>query len=472
MPSKGVHVFTYIAVPGVQIEVSVPKQTIKIDQNQFWNGTLEVESRSIDSFFNKTGRFTFKVFRNGSLVTEQWVDVNAITGNASGGTMETIANTPSVFHGPDAIVTYGLYEAGAGREGLPNRHQCYITVTPNYGDWMGRLAPPGSPQENKPFGRLVLPSAHDVGMNSMQSSEAVLKKLGGAIVGTMIHDDKLLGQITNAISAPAIQLIAPNIIYSLAITQKDSLDTMLQIGGRYFEFRPAHCHKAIIPSGALPDRLYFQHAAIPGMDYGAFLQGVVSFLLAHPNEIIVVQLRWDGVPADCARPSEDEQRQYLNEALKAANGHIVVGGLGDMHRSTIGQLRRDKKRLIVFVEVNSLSTYTDEGNATVNGDSIVGAFPRILTPDNQRDKAFINIQCQATATNIPKAVVVSILEAGTTTSCILATKGIVDSKTLPWCRDNVLRTCGTELMVALMNDFLDGATADVAVQLSKQRLEK
>lgn len=472
MPSKGVHIYTYIAVPDVSIEISVPKQTIRIDQRQFWNGSLEVETRNISSFFNKTGRFDFKVFRNGQLVTEQWVDVNAITGNASGGTMDSIANTPAVFNGPDAIITYGLYEAGVGREGLPNRHQCYIAVTPNYADWMGQLAPLGSPQENKPFGRFVIPSAHDVGMNSMQSSEAVLKKLGGAIVGTMIHDDKLLARITNAISGPAISLIAPNIIFSLAITQKDNLENMLKIGARYFEFRPAHCHKAIIPSGALPDRLYFQHAAIPGMDYGAFLQGVVAFLLSHPNEIVVVQLRWDGVPAECARPSDEEQRQYLDEALRGANGQIVIGSLEDMHRSTIGQLRRDKKRLIVMVQVDSLSTYTDEGNATLTGDSIVAAFPRMLTPENQRGKAFINIQCQATATNIPGAVVMSVLEAGTTTSCILAAKAISDSKTLPWCRDNVLQTCGTDLMVALMNDFLDGATADVAVQLSRQRLEK
>lgn len=472
MPSKGIHIFTYITVPNVSIELSVPKQTVKVDQKQFWNGTLEVETKNITSFFNKTGRFTFKVFRNGGLVTEQWVDVNAITGNASGGTMDTIANTPAIFHGPDAIVSYGLYEAGPGHNILPNRHQCYITVTPNYTDWMTKLAPPGSALENKPFSRFVLPSPHDVGMNSMQSSEAVLKKVGGAIVGTMIHDDKLLKQITDAVSAPVIALIAPNIIYSLAITQKDSLDAMLAIGARYFEYRPAHCHKAIIPTGALPDRLYFQHAAIPGMDYGVFLKGVVNFLQAHPNEIIVVQLRWDGVPPECARPSDQEQRDYLNEALKGTNGNLVIGNLDDMKRKTIKQLRQEKRRLIVMVEVDSLSTYTDEGNATVNGDSIVSAFPRLLTPDNQRGKAFINIQCQATATNIPKAVVISVTEASTTTSCILAPKALCDSKTLPWCRDNVLRTCGLDLNVVMMNDFLEGATADVAVQLSRQRLEK
>ncbi|KAK4233328.1 hypothetical protein C8A03DRAFT_38965 [Achaetomium macrosporum] len=66
--------------------------------------------------------------------------------------------------------------------------------------------------------------------------------------------------IEPAASGDAIALVAPNIIFSLAITQKDSLATMLQIGARYFEFRPAHLHRAVRPAGALPDRLYFQVA--------------------------------------------------------------------------------------------------------------------------------------------------------------------------------------------------------------------
>ncbi|KAK4116102.1 PLC-like phosphodiesterase [Canariomyces notabilis] len=473
MPSKGVHVFTYIAVPGCSIELSVPEQTINVNElNRFWNGTMEVEAFAIDSLFDKRGRFTFKVFRDGNLITEQWIDVNAITGNASGGTMESIANTPSIFHGDDLIVCYGLYEAGRGHDILPNRHQCYITVTPNYSNWIGNVAPPGSDLENRPFTRLVLPSAHDVGMNSMQSSEALLQRVGGAVVGTMIDDNKLLTQIADALSGRAIALIAPNIIFSLAITQKDSLDAMLRIGARYFEFRPAHLHNALVPTGALPDRLYFQHAAIPGMAYDAFLREVITFLREHPTEIVVVQLRWDGVVEDCKRPSDDEKREYLETALREGNGEIVAGNLDDMKRMSIAELRRERKRLIMLDMVDSLSTYTDEGNATLNGDSIVEAFPRVLTPDNQRGKAFVNIQCQATASNIPRAVVISVLEAGVTTSCLLATKGICDSKTLPWCRDNVLRTCELDQLVVMMNDWIDGATADVAVQLSRQRLER
>jgi hypothetical protein len=477
MPSKGVQAFTYIAVPGCSIELSVPKQAITVNElNRFRNDSLEVEAFAIKSLFDKRGRFTFKVFQHGKQITEQWIDVNAITGNASGGTMESIANTPSIFHGDNLIISYGLYEAGKGHHAdqhiLPNRHQCYITITPNYSNWITTIAPPGSPLETKPFTRLVLPAAHDVGMNSMQSSEAVLQRVGGAVVATLINDNRLLTQLADALSRDAIALIAPNIIASLAITQKDSLETMLRIGARYFEFRPAHLHKSIIPTGALPDRLYFMHSAIPGMPYDAFLAGVVAFLRAHPGEIVVVQLRWDGVPADCAQPSGEEKKRYLEEALKGGGGEVVAGGLEDMKHRSIAELRRDRKRLIVLDSVDSLSTYTDEGNATLDGESILAALPRVLTADNQRGKAFVNIQCQATASNIPRAVVYSVLEASATTSVLLATKGICDSKILPWCRDNVLRTCDLGQLVVMMNDFIDGATSDVAVNLSRQRLER
>ncbi|KAH8887174.1 PLC-like phosphodiesterase [Thozetella sp. PMI_491] len=470
MPSKGVQCYTYITVPGCSIELSVPNQTVvRNEVHTFWNEDLEVDSHNISSLFNKTGRFTFKVFRDGNQITEQWIDVNALTGNASGGTMETIANSPSILH-DDIIVSYGFYEAGQGYGLLPNRHQCYVTVSPNYANWMGSVAAPGSPQEEAPFHRLVLPAVHDVGMNSMQSSEAVLKHAGSAVIGAMVSDNRIMGEIADAVSGKAVGLIAPNIIFSLAITQKDSLDTMLQLGARYFEFRPAHCHRDILPTNSLPDRLYFQHSAIPGMAYEQFLHDVVQFLLAHPTEIVAVQLRWDGVPNECARPSDQELEEYLNAALSQAHGDIAAGNYDDLRNQNIGQLRRDRKRLIMMVNVDSLSTYTDEGNATLNGDSIVSAFGTILSPENASGRGFVNIQCQATATNIPKAIVYSVLSASASTSCILATKGICDSKTLPWVRDNALRVCGDQTLVVVMNDFFDGATASVSVELSRQRL--
>jgi hypothetical protein len=262
--------------------------------------------------------------------------------------------------------------------------------------------------------------------------------------------------------------MAPNIVSGLAITQKDTLETILRIGTRYFEFRPAYLHNAIRGNPPIPDIPYFSHSAIPGMAYPQFLHDVIKFLLENPDEIVVVQNRWDGVPGDCVRPDDDELGRMLHEALAATNGELDVGSREDMERATITEIRNAKKRLIVFRDSDSYSTYTDEGNATLNGDTIVAQFNEI-TPERQNGKPFTNLQCQATATNIPDVVAYSVLAANAASSCILATKPMCDSKTLPWIKENGGRLHPDQLVV-VMNDFIDGATADVAIEWSRKRL--
>lgn len=133
-------------------------------------------------------------------------------------------------------------------------------------------------------------------MNSMQNCEAILRHAGGAVIRTLLADNEkyrqVLSNITDAVSGPAVAKLAPNIVSSLAITQKDSVENILALGARYFEFRPAFTHNELRKH--LPDKLYFQHSAIPGMAYDEFLRAVVRFLCDHPTEIVVVQLRWDG----------------------------------------------------------------------------------------------------------------------------------------------------------------------------------
>ena len=474
MPSKGIQCYTYIAVPGYSITLSVPQRTVVKDEiREFWNDDLEVEAWNACGLFSKTTRrFAFKVCDGRKTVTKQWVDVNPFTGKLGDGTLKTIANTHSVIYGTSSIVSYGFYAAGDGEAGLPNKHQCYVTVAPNYSGWMGLVTPPGSPLEDRPFSRMVLPSAHDVGMNSMENSNALIGHAGGAVISLFLPENPAFRAVVDAISGPTISAIAPDIVFSMAITEKDSLKTMLQLGARYFEFRPAHCLKEVLPARAIPDDLYFQHGGVPGMAYRQFLQDLACFLVMNPTEIAVVHLRWDGVPAQCARPSDEELKDYLDAALTETNGALTVGSVDDLkNHTTISQLRRDKKRLIFMRDVDALSTYTDAGNSTLNGDGIIGNFDRILQPGAEDGKPLIEIQCQATATNVPGAVVYSVLSASPSTSCLLSTKAICDSKTLPWIRDNALARCGKDALVVAMNDFFDGATADVAINLSKQRLE-
>ncbi|KAG0650963.1 hypothetical protein D0Z07_2228 [Hyphodiscus hymeniophilus] len=467
MPSKGIQCYSYIAVPNCTIEFSVPgSNLIKSQLREFSNDHVEVDKAHIKSPFSFTGTFCFKVSEDGRQVAEESIDINVLAGDLEGGSMKTMENQLSVVT-PDVIVAYGFYDAGPGVEGLPSSNQCYVTVTPNYSNWMHDVAAPGSPQSEKPFIRFFLPAAHDIGMNSMASASAVIKS--PALVEAMKGISPIFAAVAGMMTHEAAMHIAPNIVRSLAMTQKDTLPTILALGARYFEFRPAYLHSTIRKDKPIPDVLYFSHSAIPGMAYAEFLHGCVQFLIEHPDEIIVTQLRWDGVPNECARPSDQDLSEYLSTAIAPSNGGILAGDLNDMLTLTISALRTQRKRLLIFSNADSFSTYTDAGNATLVPGPLISEFDNLASnPAAARGKPFTNLQCQATATNIKDVVIYSVLAANADNSCMLATKAVCDNQTLPWIMAN--GGALTEGLVVCMNDFFDGGTADVGVELSRRRL--
>lgn len=108
--------------------------------------------------------------------------------------------------------------------------------------------------------------------------------------------------LSSVVSDDVLLSHGSNIIRGLAFNRKDRLPDMLAIGSWYFEFRPVLLLRPLLPTAPILDRLYFHHGPIPGMSFEQFLHNTVNFLLANPTEIIAVQLRWDGVLAECARP--------------------------------------------------------------------------------------------------------------------------------------------------------------------------
>ncbi|KAF2706475.1 PLC-like phosphodiesterase [Pleomassaria siparia CBS 279.74] len=468
MPSKGIECYSYIAVPGVEIDFSVPKNSVtKRDLHQFGNDHLEVESNNLGRF-KFTGRFEFKVRRDGRELDTQWVDVNALTGNLENGTMNNLEQTPSVF-AEDVIIAYGFYDAGPGHAGLPKQHQCYVTVTYNYENWMRDSISPNTERADKPFHRLVLPSSHDIGMNSLQTAQALLQNAGTEVIKEVLGRS-LPGvlDIINKVSDEGVNAIAPNIIRALAITQKDSLDTVLKIGARYFEFRPAKCHRQLQGGSPLEDTWYFQHGPIPGMLYHQFLHDIVEFLSTHGDEIVVIQNRWDGVPGECPRPNDDELGNVLNEVLQGRD--IQAGNQDDMMQKSTQDLRNERKRLIVLHEVNQVSNYDDAANATLNGDTMVVKL-NDMSRDPPKGHVITLLQCQATATNIRDIIVASVMDSDVSTSPILATKPICDGKILPLLRSDTGKQLSSEdSVVVVLNDFFDGATADIAITMCKDRL--
>lgn len=469
MPSKGVRCFAYIAVDGVEIEFSVPKESVRRSElHQFTADHLEVDLENL-GLFKFTGNFEFVVRRDGRELTKQWVGVKPLTGNLDGGTMVAMDQTPSIFV-EDLIICYGFYDAGPGLAELPNQHQCFVTVTRTYEHWMRDVIPQDDEKSDKPFHRMVLPSAHDIGMNSMQTSLELLENAGAGIIKEFLRRSLPHGlEFFNEISDGTINYIAPDIIRALAITQKDSLETILKIGARYFEFRPAKCHREMQKISPLEDTWYFQHGVIPGMPYRDFLAEVVSFLTSHCDEIVVIQIRWDGVPDECPKPNDDELRDVLNDVLNDKD--VQVGNQDDMMGKSIRDLRAENKRLIVLRDVNQVSNYDDEANATLTGDSMVAKL-NDMSQNPPQGHPITLLQCQATATNIQDVIVMSVLDSDVSTSPILATKPVCDSKILPLLSGDVGRNLTREeSVVVLLNDFFDGATADIAINMCRERLE-
>jgi hypothetical protein len=359
----------------------------------------------------------------------------------------------------------GFYDAGLGRNGLPSSHQFYVTVTSNGSNWMGREAPLNSIAAAQPFSSFVLPAAHDAGMNSMQNVDLLLNNITDGAMKMLLEHVPGLAWFSN-VPLSALKLLAPNIIYGLSITQKDTITAHLAIGVRYFEFRPAHMHEAL--TGVLPDVLYFQHACIPGLRYDAFLTEVLTFLHQHPFEVVVVNIRWDGVLDGCRRPDDAELQSVMNTVMSQTQSQIKVGNLDDMRNRKLSELRNSNKRLLWMKNVDADSNYSDQANATLDGTSIVKALDAMPSPSTTQ-KPLVVLQCQATATNIKDVVVYSVLAANAATSCLMATKAVCTSKTLAWIREKGRQRFNQpQKLVVIMNDFMDGATAETAILWNQQ----
>lgn len=468
MPSKGVKCFSYIAVDNIELEFNVPNNcVVRRTPHEFSIDQLEVDSKHLGKF-DFSGKFEFVVRRDGRELTRQWVSVNSLTGKLGDGTLHNMENTPSVF-AEDLIISFGLYDAGPGISGLPSSHQCYVTVTRNYENWMREVIPQDDDKSNRPFSKMVLSSAHDIGMNSMDTSLALLKNAGTGIIKEVLGRElPSIFDIFNKVGDGAINRIAPDIIRALAVTQKDSLTTILKLGARYLAFRPAKCHRQMQRVSPLEDTWYFQHGAIPGTQYRHFLQDVVSFLQDHSDEIIVVENRWDGVPGDCPRPNDDELRDILNDVLRDKD--LEAADENDMMTKSIRDLRNERKRLIMLQNAHQTGNYDDKANATLNGDSMVDKL-HDMANNPTSGHSILSLQVQATATNIRDVIIASVLNANVSTSPLLATKPILDAKMLPVLKSetgkNLMRDEG---VVVITNDFFDGATASVAIEMCRERL--
>ncbi|KAF9388023.1 hypothetical protein BGX21_000410 [Mortierella sp. AD011] len=470
MPSKGIDIYTYISVEGYEVDFTVPEDSVhNTSADNFTPKHLEVESSKIPGLRN-IGRFEWRVTYKGDIVARAYNDISANTGSVVGGTMTATVDFLPVST-QNAIIAYGFYAAGPGIAGLTNHHQCYVYVSPRDSvSWMGTIAPPGSPQAQKPFSRFVLAAPHDNGMNSMTICDAIFQAANSDTMDDLKNAFPPLAWFDH-LSDHLLLKKMPNIVYGLSITQKKEIPVMLELGARYFEYRPAKLFPAFRKVANLPDKYYFQHACIPGLAFDEFLSQQVAFLDQNPTEFVVLHIRWDNIISDCQKPTEQEVYDMLTEACSQATANYLTWGGSECFSQPIDALRESGKRLFCVIEADKYDSWTAKAYATLSAEPIIAQFESMNT-EGQESTDLTILQCQATSQSIKEVLVYSVLTSEATSSCLTSTKANLDTQTLPWIRKNALERLRADKLVVVMNDFIEGATTDTAIMLSRQRLSE
>ncbi|MES2449757.1 MAG: hypothetical protein V4610_04245 [Pseudomonadota bacterium] len=457
MVAKGIDYYLYSDSEDLRTDLGVPQiHRSHGPEANFKRNNFQVQSGNIPDPLNYTGRLEWVTTDRGNEMIRHWQNISSLDGNLYTGTMHNMFNSPPRIGNP--TVCWGLYDAGSGKiSGMTNQHQFYVYATRDQRRWMGDLAKRNPRVARGPFARFALPGSHDAGMFDMRA------------VRKVVHNPAFVLALGAAMGVAAAAL-GPRAIANLAMTQKDNIRAQLDIGTRYFDFRPGWMHPAIRPF--FGNTLYHQHGLVPGYPYVDFLVDVLRWLEANPGEIVVVNPNTQGFAADAMRPTAYFERQALTTAIDRVKParRIDIGMSVDLVRS-YDALIRDNTRLIFSNEIQNGSRFYNSWSgayATLRPAPIIKAFEG-MKRDMPAGANHVVMQMQATATKIGAVVAASVVTSSDASSPLLATKPVMDAATNPWLRANAAKRLPPDHLLVFLNDFVDNCMVETAIQVTEQR---
>jgi hypothetical protein len=512
MPSKGITSYGYVAsstfstaqlmvlVPSANYDWFVCSQGVKqvfgnwtVNPFQLPSGNAQINLSDICYDIPDTpGTVTFQTLNIPGFSFQ--TQIYPISGEIGYSTAINFLSTPAVIT-PEFSISWGLYRAGPGDFGLTDQYQQYMYLTDNHSQWMGNLVNINqSVYGNMAFSRFVLPGAHDAGMfdptwilsnlNAINNSMSeILTVIMGPIFSGLVSD--IISAITNYV---------PRFIEYAAFTQKENVTTMLNLGVRYFDFRPGKVAQTIQQYLPVPDNtLYHQHSCIPGCPYIQFLADVLGWLGNNPSEIVVISLSTNGFYDDASMdPTLAELEDAWNQAVNMTQSDIIIGDSADLG-SSYNTLLAAKKRVLFLNNSNiggnyhyasKYDTYDDANYGTFTPDTIINNVLVNMTPQDQVGNDYTVVQVQGTCTepllaNLKntwtasgQACVAGIAELVATcidseaASFLMSTKPLFDQATYPWIYQNLNNHLGNDQLIVVLNDFADNALADVCKALT------
>jgi hypothetical protein len=402
--------------------------------------------------------------------TELSESINGLTGTSSG-LLSDMMQTPSII-ADNYNLSYGFFDAAAEAVlGLTDQDQIYAYLTPPQQNWMGDLVLKNPEVKGVPFSTFALPGAHDSGTFDLTAVKNLLDDVEFVALLAGYYGEELIDVLSS---------VALNVVTGEAVTQKDDIPTMLNLGCRYFDFRPG-----MMPSPLnviLPD-IYHIHAVIPGHTFNSFLTDILTWLNGNPSEIVVVNLQTAGFLDVIAIPTVSQLQTALESAqIQTGTQFIQIGSAEDLQK-TYGELVSKNKRLFFlntspeFTGWNPASkydSYIGDNYCTNNPVKIINALEKMNTK-GQLDNTYTVLQLQGTVTGqnikFSEFEIIASLMVSTSNAYrpLLSTKALFDSKTYPWLLNNVSKNLSNNQLLVMLNDFVDNGLATVASSLTLER---
>ncbi len=471
MPSKGLDYYAYLGSSSYSLDFQFPSDwgdDTKHDgfssYEQMGHGNHQISEEDI-GVSDHYGRYEWVASKNGSSIASRYAEIAPSTGDMGDSDMGNMLATPSIVTS-NYVVSYGFYDAGPGWGSLTNQDQSYVYVTSNHSNWMGDVAQSTSLGQ-LPFSHIALPGVHDSGM--FDTTE----------INSLLNDATFISWLASILS-PLVGIAVTeflelshsewlHLLVNFAFTQKDNITTMLNLGIRYFDFRPGYCAPGYLGN------LYHQHNFIPGYSYSGFLQDVLNWLKANPTEIVVVSLNFQGFLSTSMQPSLSTLSTYLTNAQNATGTtSILTGDKNDLSR-TYSDLCSSNTRLIFLNQVGAsddatkYDSYDADTYQTTDVSNVIGALNG-MSGSNQSGYDYTVLQLQATAEATGGGIFSNIATISDATSVILSTKAMFDNQTYAWLRQNVANEFGFTQTIVFLNDFGDNALVDIAKDITKQRV--
>src|ERR1035437_476253 len=214
------------------------------------------------NILNNIGSFSWEVTHKEKVLIKRFAEINKLLGNLLNSDLSNMMTTQSIITFEYAL-SYGFYDCRTRsfESHLTNRDRSYVYLIENYSEWMKDLASKDLKFLDRPLSVLALLGAHDAGTLEISNFKLLLKNED---FSNKLHSRLKEPLVCESIDFFDIADYLERIVINLVCTQKNDIYTMLNIGIRYFDFRPGHSYGALKDITEFKNKIFHQHVFVPG----------------------------------------------------------------------------------------------------------------------------------------------------------------------------------------------------------------